>query len=234
MPNLSSELALRPALTAAWAGRSPTLSAQQTDQLVIYLEVLLHWNRVHSLTAITDPEAAVHRHLVDALLVWPSLLRQIETTGGPVDLADVGSGTGVPGLPLAIVLPDLRVSLVERVARKAAFLRHVVARLGLTQRVTVVQQDVRDIHPADGYAIIVSRAFAACEDFLDLTLSLSNSKTKWLYMAGKLSEIKGLSQNYSVYRHPVSPDRYTLLAVEAVSGPRQPGERHLIWMGRTE
>jgi 16S rRNA (guanine527-N7)-methyltransferase len=150
----------------------------------------------------------------------------------------VGSGNGVPGLVWAVVLPAARVVLVERVARKAAFLRHAVARLGLRGRVGVYQESVQangdllKAMPPGGYAIIGSRAFAAIEDFLSLSWCHSGAATQWLYMAGRLDEIRGLKT--SMYTHPTTPMRYELDAVESASDDGHPGGRHLVWIRRAQ
>ncbi len=197
---------------------------------------MARWNDVHGLTAIR-PQEFVSRHLVDALTAWPSLQRRLSGRRDPC-LLDVGSGNGVPGLVWAVVLPAARVVLVERVARKAAFLRHAVARLGLRGRVGVYQESVQangdllKAMPPGGYAIIGCRAFAAIEDFLSLSWCHSGAATQWLYMAGRLDEIRGLKA--SMYTHPTTPMRYELDAVESASDDGHPGGRHLVWIRRAQ
>ncbi|HSG20284.1 MAG TPA: 16S rRNA (guanine(527)-N(7))-methyltransferase RsmG [Burkholderiaceae bacterium] len=212
------------------------LSQAQADQLAAFLEGMSRWNAVHNITAV-GAEASVPRHILDALVAWPSLLDHLGDELNPVIL-DVGSGNGVPGLPWAVVAPSLQVHLVERVARKAAFLRRAARDLGLSGRVSVFQESVESgaglvaAAPPQGYAIIASRAFAALEDFLGLTWQHAGPGTCWLYMAGKLSEIKGLSG--SVYIHPEHASRYALASIEPVRVPGQAGDRHLIWIRRAQ
>ena len=216
-------------LQRGWSGLSigsvprPDLSGAQAEALAKFARLLFQWNQVHSLTAVETLEAYVDRHLLDGLSAWPGLKAQ--------RLCDVGSGTGVPGLPLALVMPGLEVTLVERVARKAAFLRHAIAQLGLAGRVTVCQQDVRDLRGLQPYEMMVSRAFAALESFIDWTFHLSMPGTQWLYMAGKLSEIKHLNQNS--YHHPQQMDALVLDRIEPVTGtPMASAERNLVWIRR--
>lgn len=221
---------LRDLLCEQWQACSPdgpSLSLERSAQLIEFVELLQHWNRVHSLTAVEGLDDYVQRHLVDALRAWPGLVRRLAGQAQP-RCCDVGSGTGVPGLPLALVMPGLQMDLVERVARKAAFLRHASARLGLASRVRVHQQDVVRLSPSRPYEMIVSRAFAPLENFLEWTFHLSGPGTEWLYMAGKLSEIKNLKEG--TYRHPKLVDQLGDLSIEAVGGAGP--ERHLIWIRR--
>ncbi|MGA1064123.1 MAG: RsmG family class I SAM-dependent methyltransferase, partial [Burkholderiaceae bacterium] len=147
------------------ASQARPLSEPQADQLAAFLEGMSRWNAVHNITAV-GAEASVPRHILDALVAWPSLLEHLGDQPNPVIL-DVGSGNGVPGLPWAVVAPSLQVHLVERVARKAAFLRRAARDLGLSGRVRVFQESVESgsrlvaAAPPQGYAIIASRAFAA-------------------------------------------------------------------------
>jgi len=221
---------LRQLLCADWQAHSPngpSLSVEQSAQLIEFAALLQHWNRVHSLTAVEGLADYLQRHLVDALSAWPGLARRLANHRS-ARCCDVGSGTGVPGLPLALVMPGLQMDLIERVARKAAFLRHAVARLGLASRVQVHQQDVTRLSSSRPYEMIVSRAFAPLENFLEWTFHLSGPDTTWLYMAGKLSEIKYLFE--SSYRHPTLSDRLGELSIEPVGGSGP--ERHLIWIRR--
>lgn len=209
---------------------------EQMRLWIDFLDLLYRWNRVHSLTAVADEGLAVERHLIDALQVWSSLQQALRTrqSDQPAQILDVGSGTGVPGIPLAIALPETRWTLVERVARKAAFLRQAVARLGLAGRVEVQQADVRDLTHPVGYEIILSRAFAALPRFVEWTQHLAHDQTRWAYLAGRLERIPGLEQEYQrVLQAPVElpglRDGLRRRVVQALAlGPQN--DRHLVWV----
>jgi len=150
------------------------------DKLLLLLDELLRWNRTHNLTAITDRADAVEKHLVDSLSLLPLL-------DGDERLLDLGSGGGFPGLPLKIARPALRVVSVDAVAKKVAFQRHAVRRLGLTgfeplhERAEALPQ-----RPgfAAGFDVVVSRAFTALPAFAALALPC-------LAPAGRIVAMKG-------------------------------------------
>lgn len=120
-------------------------------KLLDYVVLLEKWNRTHNLTAIRDPREMLAVHLLDSLAVVPHV-------AGP-RVADIGSGAGLPGIPLAVALPELRFTLVESRGKKAEFLRHTVAALGLTN-VAVVQERVEAFRPPVKFDTLVARAFA--------------------------------------------------------------------------
>jgi len=146
-------------------------------------------------------------------------------------MLDVGSGGGVPALPWALALPSLRIELVEKVAKKVAFLRHVVARVGLQERVKIHALEVQSLQGAASYDMIVSRAFASLPRFLALTQHLSRVGTRWVYMAGRLSQVEGLDLNNSMYTHPTSSPSILLERIDTLPDPAQKA-RHLVWLRR--
>lgn len=206
------------------------LSPNQADQLVLLAELLDRWNQVHSLTRILGLDDMLHRHVLDSLVALPGLWRRLE--GGPSEplLVDVGSGNGFPGLALAIGLPGSRWQLVERVARKAAFLRHAAGRLGLSDRVLVVEKDVQR-HHLDGRAhVVLSRAFADLERFIEWTDHLLQPSGWMVYWAGRLAEVSGLQERRY---HPTTAvgQNYSLDALDSWPD-RAADERHLLWLQR--
>ena len=129
-------------------------------KLLAYLDLLAKWNRTHNLTAIRDPLQAVSHHLLDSLVVAPHLRLP---AGGR--LADVGSGAGLPGIPLAIARPDWQVTLNDSNTKKTAFVRQAAIELRLAN-VAVHEGRVQDWRPAERFAAVISRAFAELSDFI--------------------------------------------------------------------
>jgi len=129
------------------------------DKLLAYLELLAKWNQTYNLTAIREPLQAVSHHLLDSLAV----LRELSTFAGT--LADVGSGGGLPGIPIAIAEPARQVTLNDASEKKCAFLRQAVIELGL-RNTTVHVGRVEAWRPADGFAVVISRGFASLMDFI--------------------------------------------------------------------
>lgn len=137
-------------------GRQP----QTVETLVAYLQLIEKWNRVHNLTAVRDPERMLTQHLLDSLAVLPELPRRDD-----LRLLDVGSGAGLPGIPIAVLRPSWQITLIDSNGKKASFLRQAVAELGLA-KVEVVQARVEEFKPSQCYDIVISRAFSDLADFL--------------------------------------------------------------------
>lgn len=153
------------------------LPATAVDRLLAYRDLLLKWNRTYNLTALKDPEQMLVQHLLDSLAILPWV-------AGP-ELLDVGSGAGLPGIPLAIARPDLRVTLVDAVQKKAAFQRQAAIELGLAN---VEARHARVEALSGQYGIITARAFAELAEFVRLTRPLLASGGRWLAMKGQLPE----------------------------------------------
>jgi 16S rRNA (guanine527-N7)-methyltransferase len=154
------------------------LPAGAHNQLLAYLRLLAKWNRTYNLTAISDPLAMVTHHLLDSLSVLPHL-----ALAGDVRLADAGSGAGLPGIPLAIARPRWRVVLAESSEKKAAFLRQAKIELAL-DNVEVHEGRVEAWRPQPLFDLVISRAFAALEEFVAACRHL-------VAPAGALAAMKG-------------------------------------------
>ncbi len=142
-------------------------------QLLAFRDLLLKWNKTYNLTALRDPAQAISHHLLDSLAILPHV--------GDGPLLDVGSGGGLPGIPLAIARPALSVSMVDTVQKKATFLQQAAIQLGL-KNVTAYHARVEQL-PGQ-YAQISSRAFAELKLFTDLTRHLLAPGGRWLAMKG--------------------------------------------------
>lgn len=148
-------------------------------RLEAYLTLLGKWNRAYNLSAIRDPAEMVTLHLLDSLVVLPFV---------PAGrLLDVGSGAGLPGIPLALARPELAVTLLDSNGKKTRFLRQAVLELGLAN-VEVAECRAEAFRPAAPFDTIVSRAFAELGLFLRLTRPLLAPGGRWLAMKGRLDE----------------------------------------------
>jgi 16S rRNA (guanine527-N7)-methyltransferase len=147
-----------------------------------YLAELEKWNAAYNLTSVRDPRDMVTRHLLDSLALLPAL-HDVPITR----LLDVGSGAGLPGIPLALARPDWHVALLDSNGKKARFLRHAVRTLDLPN-VEVIEARVEDHEPAAPYDAIVSRAFSALGEFLDVTAPVLAPGGHWLAMKGRLDD----------------------------------------------
>lgn len=195
------------------------LEESQVRQVAAYFELLLRWNRVYNLTAVRDLQAMLQLHLADCLAVVPPLLR--ECVAGRARLLDVGSGAGLPGVLLAIAIPDLRVVCVDTVAKKASFIRQVAGELDLTARLQARHRRVEAME-GESFDVITSRAFSSLADFVVLTQHLLAPQGVWLALKGKVpkDEIASLPPAIEVFH------------VEQLSIPGQDVERCLVWMRR--
>jgi len=155
------------------------LSDSAIKKLMDYLALLQKWNKVHNLTAVRDAEDMVTLHLLDSLSVLPHINAKA--------LLDVGSGGGLPGIPLAICLPDLQVTVIDSNQKKASFMRQAKAELNITN-LQVVSGRVEQYKPAQQFEIIISRAFSEISLFLNLTKHLLAENGKWLAMKGVYPE----------------------------------------------
>lgn len=237
LPRASSEAAvaqIQGLIERGWSLKGYPLTPEQSAGLANFLVLLNHWNRVHSLTAIEKIEDQVSKHVLDALAAWPLIIQGFDGKE-PALVADIGSGMGVPGIVWALVMPQSQFDLIERQQKKAAFLTHVIARLGLQKRVRVVCQDVRQHRPVAPYDLIVSRAFAALGDFVQFSINLSGPATKWVAMTGKSLPMKTISDSERTQSEKFlsdMPEGLAIIRSDVVKVPSLDAERHLVWVGR--
>ena len=224
MSAAGNEKGLRSQLEAGAASLGLTLSDAQLDQLMEFMAQLQKWNKVYNLTAVRDPQEMLTHHLLDSLAAVAPLRRHVAGLAGqgvaasPVRLLDVGSGGGLPGVVFAICCPDVDVSCVDTVGKKAAFIQQVAAVLrlrnlhGLHARVETLTAP---------YDIVSCRAFASLPDFVNWSRSaLAAPHGVWLAMKGKRpeDEIAALPAGVDVFH------------VEQLVVPGLDAERCIVWM----
>lgn len=180
-------------------------------KLLAYLELLAKWNHAYNLTAVRDTVEMVARHLLDSLAVLPFL--------HGMTLADLGSGAGLPGIPLAIARPDIHVTLVESNGKKARFLCEAVRSLPLAN-VTVAQARVQDV--SGTFATVTARAFASLADMLAWGGHLLADDGRWL-------ALKGAADPGEIATVPVE---FRVLATHPLQVPNAGGERCVIALAR--
>ncbi|MDH0746083.1 16S rRNA (guanine(527)-N(7))-methyltransferase RsmG [Pseudomonas sp. GD03842] len=190
------------------------LTEVQHSRLLGYLALLIKWNKAYNLTAVRDPDEMVSRHLLDSLSVVPFIQGERQL--------DVGSGGGMPGIPLAIMFPDMDVTLLDSNGKKTRFLTQVKLELQL-DNLTVIHSRAEAFQPELPFNGIVSRAFSSLEDFTQWTRHMGDVKTRWLAM-------KGL--------HPADelvalPTDFHLESAQALAVPGCQGQRHLLILRRT-
>ena len=183
------------------------VDAEAQTKLLAYLALLQKWNKVYNLTAIRDPLEMVTLHLLDSL----SVLSYLKIS----NLLDVGSGGGLPGIVLAIVMPELQVTTIDTVKKKAIFMRQAKAELGLSN-LTVVHNRVENYKAEPKFDAIISRAFSDLSLFVGLTSHLIAEKGAWLAM-------KGLVPDAEIVVLNKKPDEIIALKVAGLDA-----QRHLL------
>ena len=191
-----------------------TLPAGAQQQLLEYLALLQKWNRVYNLTAVREAPRMVSHHLLDSLAAVPHL--------GAETLLDVGSGAGLPGIPLALALPESRVTLLESSHKKAAFLRQAAMELKL-RNVEVVCERVEAWKPPAEFDVVISRAFSDLAEFISLA-------GRHAAAGGRLEAMKGV--------HPYDeinqlPQGWQVRHVIALTVPGLRAQRHLVTLVRS-
>jgi 16S rRNA (guanine527-N7)-methyltransferase len=197
------------------------LTPGQIDALLAYLDLLVRWNATYNLTAIHKPADMLVQHLADCLAIVSPLRRQL---GEPVAvrILDVGSGAGLPGVVLAIAAPSSTVLCVDKVGKKVAFIRQVVAELRL-RNLEAVHARV-EVAQAGHFDLIVSRAFARLEEFVRLTAPHLAPGGVWLAMKGNPAEdeLRALPLTAEVFH------------VEPLQVPGLVAQRCLVWIRRRQ
>jgi 16S rRNA (guanine527-N7)-methyltransferase len=205
-------------LDAALAALDVALPADAGGRLRAYLTLLAKWNRVYNLTAVREPERMVTHHLLDSLAVLPLL------AGGPgTRVLDIGTGAGLPGIPLAIARPKWALTLIDANQKKASFVQQAISELGLRN---AVAQAIRAeaLPPGVGFDLVISRAFAELAAFVAVARPLLAPRGRIVAMKGQLPqpEIDAL------------PAGVRVVAAPSLSVPGLPAQRHLVIIEATE
>jgi 16S rRNA (guanine527-N7)-methyltransferase len=187
------------------------LPASAQEQLLQYLALLQKWNRVYNLTAVRETQRMVSEHLLDCLAVTPYI--------GEKRILDVGSGAGLPGIPLALALPEARVTVLDSSQKKAAFLQQVMTELKLGN-VVVACERVENWKPAARFDVVISRALSDLGEFVSLA-------GRHLATGGRLVAMKGVHPYDEIGQLPQTWQARQVIPL-AVPGLR--AQRHLVLM----
>ncbi|MFH1044240.1 MAG: 16S rRNA (guanine(527)-N(7))-methyltransferase RsmG [Pseudomonadota bacterium] len=190
-----------------------TLELDIQQRLLDYIALIEKWNRVYNLTAIREPERMVSHHLLDSLAVAPHLRGK--------RLLDVGSGAGLPGIPLALFSPDTHVTLLDSNHKKAAFLNQAVMELKL-KNAAVCNERVESWQTQNRFDVIISRAFSDMGEFVRITRHL-------LAPGGMFAAMKGLHPYEEIER--LAPG-FKVQQVLPLAIPGLDGARHLVLIGQ--
>ncbi len=153
-----------------------SLSAAQQEKLIDHIDLLAKWNKRLNLTAITARDDMIVQHILDSLAIHPHIVGD--------QVLDVGSGAGFPGIPLAIVFPDLQITLLDSRGKRVTFLRHVATTLGLGN-ISLVNSRLEDYRPPSKFDTLTARAFSSLPDLIKLSQGVIADGTRVLGMKGK-------------------------------------------------
>ncbi len=187
-----------------------TLTDDQKQRLVLYVELLNKWNKAYNLTSVREPGQMLVRHILDSIVVNPHLQGR--------DFIDVGTGAGLPGIPLAIVRPDARFTLLDSLGKRMRFLRQAQHELGL-DNIELVQSRVEEYQPGVPFDGVISRAFASINDMLAWCHHLPAAGQ------GRFYALKGVVPTDELAALPAT---FVLEAVIELAVPQLQGERHLV------
>ena len=201
-----------------------SVAEAQQRQLLSYMALIQKWNKVYNLTALKTPQEILTHHLLDSLSSISPLLRHLAQSargvGQEVELLDVGSGGGLPGVVIAICSPHIRVTCVDTVSKKAAFVQQVAASLRLS--------NLRGLHArveslTGPFDVICSRAFAALPDFVNWSAGALSEDGVWMAMKGKLPEAEMAAL----------PSFVEVFHVEQLQVPGLAADRCMVWMKKS-
>ncbi len=205
---------LRVKLDALISKTSLTVTEQQREQLVGYVQLLDKWNKAYNLTSGRDPMEMLVKHILDSLVVSPHLVGE--------RFIDVGSGPGLPGIPLAIMHPDKEFVLIDSLGKRIRFLKQVIHDLKINN-VLPGQSRVEEFDPESGFDGVLSRAFASMTDMVNWCQHLPKPN------AGVFLALKGVRPDDEI---TLLPEWCSVTDIKALQVPELEGERHLVILSR--
>lgn len=217
--NAPTSTALGEQLAAGIDALGVSLPPEATGQLLRYVELLAKWSVVYNLTAIREPERMVTHHLLDSLAALPTL--DALAGAAPARILDIGSGAGLPGVPIAVARPRWQVTMAEPVQKKVAFIAQAVAEIGL-RNATPSLGRVEDLRSPQPFDLVISRAFSDLASFAEAALP-------HLAPSGRIVAMKGVHPDEELRELPatVNVERSVALRVPGVDAAR-----HLIVLQR--
>ncbi len=194
-------------------GYNPSIETTKLEtKLLKYLALIQKWNEVYNLTAIRNSETMLTHHIIDSLAVLPHI--------AGTKIADIGSGAGLPGIPIAIMKPDWQVTLIESNKKKTAFQQQAKIELELGN-IKIIADRAENYHTNTQFNTIISRALSSLNEFIIMSAHLGgNERQNSRYVAMKASIVKQEINNL--------PDGYSVDRIVPLSVPRLNAERHLI------
>lgn len=196
-------------LTQLLAKADINLTDKQKQQLVSYVELLVKWNKAYNLTSVRDPQQMLIRHIMDSIVVNGHL------TGST--FIDVGTGPGLPGVPLAIVRPDSHFVLLDSLGKRIRFLKQVQHELGLNN-IEPVQSRVEEYQSEGGFDGVISRAFASLNDMLSWCHHLPSPE-------GQFYALKGVIRDEEITE---LPEGFVMQSIIELDIPELDEQRHLV------
>ncbi|APE07437.1 16S rRNA (guanine(527)-N(7))-methyltransferase RsmG [Alteromonas sp. RW2A1] len=212
---MTTQQELHSILASGLEALSLDLTNDQKQQLVEFVLLIDKWNKAYNLTSIRCPKQMMVKHILDSLAIVPHL------TGD--NIIDVGTGPGLPGMPLAIAFPDKTFTLLDSLGKRVRFMTQCVHTLKLTN-VTPVNSRVENHVGEKPYDIVLSRAFASLKDMLHWCEHLVDSDGQFLALKGQFpqKEIDEVS------------DHFLVSDIKNITVPNLDGERHLVWLSKTQ
>ena len=207
---------LRHQLDSLIAKTTLEVSDRQREQLVAYVEILNKWNKAYNLTSVRDPSDMLVKHILDSIAVSTHLQGQ--------SFIDVGTGPGLPGIPLSIMNPDKEFYLLDSLGKRIRFIKQVLHELKIGN-VTPIQSRVEEFQPQDKFDGVLSRAFASMVDMVEWCHHLPKEQT------GCFMALKGQLPQDEIDQ---LPDWCSVTDIKALQVPELEGERHLVILTRKE